>query len=63
MQLLLDPPVEKLQATATTSQYLVEEAHYSAEVQAIYSPLSNYTQGFEAVFTKEDFNILPEYHY
>ena len=62
MQLLLDPLVEKLQATATTSQYLVEGAHCSVEVQATHSPLSNCTQGFEAVFTKEDFNILLEHH-
>jgi len=62
MQLLLDSPVEKLQATTTTSQYLAEGACCSAEVQATYSLLSNCTQGFEAVFTKEDFDTLPEYH-
>ena len=63
MQLLLNPPVEKLQATATTSQYLAEGACCSAEVQATHSPLSNCTQGFKAVFTKEDFDILPEHHH
>ena len=32
------------------------------EAQAIYGLLPNYAQGFKAVFTKEDFDTLPEYY-
>jgi len=33
------------------------------ETQAISAPLLPYTRGFESVFAKNDFNVLPEHQY
>jgi len=41
----------------------VEEAYYSMEAQAAFSSMLDYAQGFEAVFAKEDFDVLLEYHH
>ena len=50
-----------LRATATTSQYLAEGVRCSKETLATTSPLSAYITEFQSVFTKEDFDILPEH--
>ena len=50
-----------LQATATTSQCLVEGARRSKEILAAVTPLSTYVTEFQSVFAKEDFDILPEH--
>jgi len=57
-RLLPDLENEKLQAIATSSQYLAERAHCSIEMQQALNSLPSYTKGFEAVFTREAFNIL-----
>ena len=49
-RILLDSTVEDLCATFTTSQKLAKEARRSDCVR-----------GFESIFAKEDFNVLPEY--
>ena len=50
-----------LRATATTSQCLVEGARHSKETLATAIPLPAYVIEFQSIFTKEDFDILPEY--
>jgi len=50
-----------LQATATTSQRLVERARHSKETLTTTSLLPAYVAEFQSVFAKEDFNILPEH--
>jgi len=40
----------------------MEGARYSAEAQAIATPLPAYVMEFRSVFTKEDFDILLEHH-
>jgi len=50
-----------LQATATTSQRLAERARCSKETLAAATPLPAYVMEFQSVFTKEDFDILPEH--
>jgi len=51
-----------LQAIATTSQCLTEGARHSKETQAATTLLPVYVAEFQSVFTKEDFDILPEHH-
>jgi len=51
-----------LRATATTSQHLVEGARRSKETLAAATLLPAYVVEFQSVFTKEDFDILPEHH-
>jgi len=46
---------------ATTSQRLVEGARRSKKMQANIAPLPAYVTEFQSVFTKEDFDILPEH--
>jgi len=46
---------------ATTSQRLAEGARHSKETQAATTPLPAYVAEFQSVFTKEDFDILPEH--
>ena len=46
---------------ATTSQYLMEEARRNKETQATTTLQPAYIMEFQSVFTKEDFNILPEH--
>jgi len=61
IHLLPEPDQVDLQATATTSQHLAEETRCSIEAQAAATPLPAYIAEFRSVFTKEDFDILPEY--
>jgi len=51
-----------LRAMATTSQRLAEGARRSKETQAATTLLPTYVTEFQSVFTKEDFDILPEHH-
>jgi len=44
-----------------TSQCLTEGARYSKETLAAATPLPTYVMEFQSVFTKEDFDILPEH--
>jgi len=60
-RLLPEPNQVDLRATATTSQHLIEGARCSAEAQATTTPLPAYVAEFQSVFTKEDFDILPEH--
>jgi len=60
-RILLESTVEDLHAASMTSQKLAEGARQSAEAQREpFIPL-NYVRGFESVFAKEDFDILPEH--
>jgi len=47
----------------TNSQHLVEGTWHSAETQNPTIHLLEYTQGFEFVFTKNSFDVLPEHYY
>jgi len=60
-RILLDSIVEDLRAVSTTFQKLAEEAHQSTEAwkEPFISP--DCVRGFESVFAKEDFDILPEH--
>jgi len=60
-RILPDATAEDLHATSTTSQKLAERAHRSAEAQKESFILPDYVRGFESVFAKEDFNVLPEH--
>jgi len=62
IRLLPGPDQVELRAAATISQRLAEEARCSAEAQAAATLLSAYIAEFRSVFTKEDFDILPEHH-
>jgi len=44
-----------------TSQRLTEGARYSKETLAAATPLPTYVMEFQSMFTKEDFDILPEH--
>jgi len=61
IHLLPEPDRVDLQAMTTTSQRLAEGARHSAETQAATTPLPTYVAEFRSVFTKEDFDILPEH--
>ena len=60
-QILLEPTAEELRAASTTSQKLAEGAHRSAEAQREPFIPPDCVRGFESVFAKEDFDILPEH--
>jgi len=60
-RILPDGTVEDLHATSITSQKLAEGARRSAEAWKEPFIPPNYVRGFESIFAKEDFNILPEY--
>jgi len=60
-RILLDSTMEDLRAASTTSQKLAEGACQSAEAQKEPFILPDYVRGFESVFAKEDFDVLPEY--
>ena len=60
-RILLESTVEDLCATSTTSQKLAERACRSTEAQKEPFILPDYVRGFESIFSKEDFNILPEH--
>jgi len=60
-RILSEPVAEELCATSTISQKLAEGACQVSEMQKGLFTLPDYTKGFESVFTKKDFNILPEH--
>jgi len=60
-RLLPEPDQVDLQATTMTSQRLAKGARHSAETQAAATPLPAYIAEFRSVFTKKDFDILPEH--
>jgi len=61
MRILSEPVVEDLHATSTISQKLAEEARRASETWKGLLTLPDYAKGFESVFAKEDFDILPEH--
>jgi len=60
-RILLEPAAEDLCATSTISQKLAEGARRASEMRKGLLTLPNCVKGFELVFTKEDFDILPEH--
>jgi len=60
-QILLEPTVEDLRAVSTTSQKLAEGARRSAKARREPFILPNCVRRFKSVFSKEDFDILPEH--
>jgi len=56
-----DSTAEDLCAASMTSQKLAEGAHRFTEAQKKPFILSDCIRGFEFVFAKEDFDILPEH--
>jgi len=60
-RVLPEPTVEELRAASTTSQKLAEEAHRSVEAQRKPFILPDCVRGFESIFAKENFDILPEH--
>ena len=61
MRILLEFTIEDLWATSTISQKLTEGTCWASEAQREPFTLLSCAKGFESMFTKEDFNILPEY--
>jgi len=60
-RILSEPAVENLHATSTISQKLAEDACQASETQKGLLPLPDCAKGFESVFAKKDFDILPDY--
>ena len=60
-RVLLKPTAEELCTASTTSQKLTEGACRSIEVRREPFTPPNCVRGFEFVFAKEDFDILPEH--
>jgi len=60
-RILLDSTMEDLRVASTTSQKLAEGAHQSAEARKEPFILPDCVRGFEFVFAKEDFDVLPEH--
>jgi len=60
-RILPEPAAEDLCATSTISQKLAEGACRASETQKGLLALPKCVKGFELVFAKEDFDILPEY--
>jgi len=60
-RILSEPTAEDLRATSTISQKLAEGARRASETRKGLLILPDYAKGFESVFAKEDFNILPEH--
>ena len=60
-RILLDSTAEDLHATSMTSQKLAEGAHQSVEAWKEPFILPDCIRGFESVFAKKDFNVLPEH--
>jgi len=61
MRILPEPAAEDLRATSTISQKLTEGACQASETQKRLLTLPDCVKEFELVFTKEDFDILPEH--
>jgi len=60
-RILPEPTAEDLRAASTTSQKLAEGARRSTEAWREPFILPDCVRGFESVFAKEDFDILPEH--
>jgi len=60
-RILLDSTVEDLRAASMTSQRLAEGACRSMEARKEPFIPPDCVRGFESVFAKEDFNVLPEH--
>jgi len=60
-RILLESTVEDLHATSITSQKLAKGAYQSTETQREPFIPPDCVRGFESVFAKEDFDILPEH--
>jgi len=60
-RILLEPAAEDLCATSTISQKLAEGARRASETWKGLLTLPDCVKGFESVFAKEDFDILPEH--
>jgi len=60
-RILSEPVAEDLRATSTISQKLAEGARRASETQKELLTLPDCAKGFESVFAKEDFDILPEH--
>jgi len=60
-RILPESAAEDLRTTSTISQKLVEGARRASETQKGLFTLPNCTKGFKSMFTKEDFDILPEH--
>jgi len=60
-RILPEPATEDLRATSTTSQKLAEGARRASETRKGLLILPDCVKGFESVFAKEDFDILPEH--
>ena len=60
-RILSEPAVEDLCATSMISQKLAERAHRATETRKGLLILPDCAKGFESVFAKEDFDILPEH--
>ena len=61
MRLLLERMAADLCTTSMISQKLAEGAHRASETWKGLFTLSDCARGFESVFAKEDFDILPEH--
>jgi len=61
IRVLSEPTAEDLCATSTVSQKLVEGACRASEMRKGLLTLPDCAKGFESVFAKEDFDILPEH--
>jgi len=61
IRILLESIIEDIYTTSMTSQKLTEGVCRVSEAQRTPFTLPNYVRGFRSVFTKEDFNILPEH--
>jgi len=60
-RILSEPVVEDLHATSMISQKLAEGAHRASEMRKGLLTLPDCAKGFELVFAKKDFDILPEH--
>jgi len=60
-RILSELTIENLCATSTISQKLAEEARRALEMRKGLIPLPDCAKGFESVFAKEDFDILPDH--
>jgi len=60
-RILPEPAAEDLRATSTISQKLAEGARRASETRKGLLTLPDCVKGFELVFAKEDFDILPEH--
>jgi len=60
-RILLEPAIENLCATSMISQKLAKEACRALETRKGLLPLPDCVKGFESVFAKEDFDILPDH--